>query len=133
MAFKSNSLSFATLSMIVIASTFCHVSAANDKRVSKILSSSLANGGWQSIQNTKDPKVMDIAKFAVTEENKRIKNVELKFASVSDGRFKVDNYKITFQLTIVAMEFTIKANEYEAVVTESLKNNARELISFVSI
>ncbi|MCD7455873.1 hypothetical protein HAX54_029975 [Datura stramonium] len=88
-----------------------------------------SNGDWQTIKNTNDPKVVDIAKFAVNTENHKLKSVELKFVSVLDGKFKVDNNGITYQLTIIVKEFN-ETHKCEAVVFENSKNNVRTLISF---
>ncbi|XP_055815113.1 cysteine proteinase inhibitor 4-like [Solanum dulcamara] len=136
MAFKSNSL--LTLSMmIVIASIFCHVFAMTDdqklqnsfENVMNTLDLSVSNGDWQTIKDPNDPKVVDIAKFAVNSENIISKDVELTLERVLNGRFQVDNDGTTYELTIVAIDFD-EESEYKTVVFENSKDNVRKLISF---
>ncbi|XP_055815125.1 cysteine proteinase inhibitor 6-like [Solanum dulcamara] len=137
MAFIFNSPRLATLSMIVISFTFCNAFVADDdqnlldsfKYARNTVASSPSHDEWQPIQNINDLKVIEIAKFAVNTENSLLEGVQLEFGSVSDGRFKVDNNGITYDLTIVSIEFD-EANEYEAVVFENSKDNVRKLISF---
>ncbi|KAM3328095.1 hypothetical protein P3S68_033557 [Capsicum galapagoense] len=123
MAFKFNFLLSAALLIVVIAFTFCHVSAVNNDR--KLLNSFPSNGDWQSIKDVDDPKVMDIAKFAVNVENSQLL-VKLEFLSISDGRFKVDNNGITYELSILASEFE-EPIELEVVVFENSKDNLKKL------
>ncbi|XP_059309480.1 cysteine proteinase inhibitor 6-like [Lycium ferocissimum] len=135
MAVKFNSFSFISLS-IVVSFTFSHVFAANGDRkllnsfghVSNTLALFQSPDGWQPI-DVNDPKVVDIAKFAVNTENSLLKDIQLEFDSVSDGQFQVDNNGTTYQLTIVAIEFD-EANEYSAVVYENSTDNVSKLISF---
>ncbi|XP_060186219.1 cysteine proteinase inhibitor 6-like [Lycium barbarum] len=137
MAFKSNFLLFVILSMVVVASTFCHVFAVNDdqklldsfEHVHDSLAPSPSHGDWHPIEDTSDPKVVDVAKFAVSTENSRAEGRELIFESVSNGKFQVDNKGITYRLAIVTTEFDV-TDEYLAVVFENSKDNVRKLISF---
>ncbi|KAK4707532.1 hypothetical protein R3W88_028457 [Solanum pinnatisectum] len=117
MTFQSNFL----LLMVLVAFTFCHVFADDQK----------LHGDWQSISinDINNPKLVDIAKFAVNTENMQSENIGLEFQSLSDGRIKVDNNGTTYDLTIVAMEFD-EVNVYEIVVFENSKDQVRKLISF---
>ncbi|XP_049353322.1 uncharacterized protein LOC125817857 [Solanum verrucosum] len=139
MAFKSNSL--LTLSMmIVIASTFCHAFTVIDNRkllnsfevVLNTLDPSLSKDDWQLIKDPKDPKVVDIAKFAVNSENIISPDVQLRLESVLNGRFRVDNNGTTYELTIVAIDFD-EESEYKTMVFENYKDNVRKLISITWI
>ncbi|KAM3283474.1 hypothetical protein P3S67_027119 [Capsicum chacoense] len=95
MAFKFNFLLSATLSIVVIAFTFCHV--------------------FTSIKDVDDPKVVDIAKFAVNMENSQLM-VKLEFQST------------TYEMTIVASEFE-ESIELDVVVFENSKDNVKKVIS----
>ncbi|KAG5574422.1 hypothetical protein H5410_054556 [Solanum commersonii] len=139
MAFKSNSI--LTLSMmIVIASTFSHAFTLIDNRkllnsfenVLNTLDPSLSNGDWQLIKDPKDPKVVDIAKFAVNRENIISPDVQLRLESVLNGRFRVENNGTTYELTIVAIDFD-EESEYKTMVFENYKDNVRKLISITWI
>ncbi|KAK4360082.1 hypothetical protein RND71_022311 [Anisodus tanguticus] len=131
MAFNFNSLLVLTLLIIVVASTLGHVFAANDDR--KLLDSleclSPSHGDWQPIDDTEDPKVVDVAEFAVNMKNNILKRVEFEFEQVEDGKFQVDNNGITYQLTIVATNFD-ELSEYSVVVFENSKDHIRKLVSF---
>ncbi|KAM3283478.1 hypothetical protein P3S67_027123 [Capsicum chacoense] len=103
MAFKFNFSLFATLSVVVIISTFCHA-AVNDNQ--KLLNSfehvldpltpPLSQDDWQSIPDTDDPKVKAIAEFAVDAESNVMKTNAYKFLKVEDGKYKVDKNGITY-------------------------------------
>lgn len=125
MAFRSNFL----LLTILVASTFYHVFATtNDDQK---LHNSSEHDDWQSIspKDLNDPKLVDIANFAINTTNLETKYAELEFQSISEGKFKVDNNGTTYDLLIVAMEFD-ELNVYETVVFENSKDNVRKLISF---
>ncbi|KAM3283472.1 hypothetical protein P3S67_027117 [Capsicum chacoense] len=137
MALGSNSLLLLTFSIVVIASISCVVFAATDDRkllnssehVLNTLDSSPSHGDWQCIKDTNNPKVVNIAKFGLNAENSRSLDVELVFQSVLNGRFRVDNNGITYELTISAIDFD-EESKCKVVVFENSKNNDIKLISF---
>ncbi|TMW88122.1 hypothetical protein EJD97_019007 [Solanum chilense] len=139
MAFKSISLLTLPM-MIVIAFTFCHAFDIIDNRkllnsfevVLNTLDPSLSNDDWQLIQDPKDPKVVDIAKFAVNSENIISIDVQLRLESVLSGRFRVDNNGTTYELTIIAIDFD-EESEYKTIVFEKSKDIVRKLVSFTWI
>ncbi|KAM3328100.1 hypothetical protein P3S68_033562 [Capsicum galapagoense] len=88
MAFKFNSLKFVVLSMVAVTFAFYHVFAINDDR--KLLNSldHVTNTeGWQTTKDSKDSKVVDIAKFAVNAENTRSEGRDYKLVNVLNGKF----------------------------------------------
>ncbi|KAF3649131.1 hypothetical protein FXO38_17829 [Capsicum annuum] len=137
MALRFNSLLLLTFSIVVIASISCVVFATTDNRkllnssehVMNTLDSSPSHGDWQRIKDTNNPKVVNIAKFGLNAENSRSLDVELVFQSVLNGRFRVDNNGITYELTISAIDFD-EESKCKVVVFENSKNNDIKLISF---
>jgi len=126
------------LSIVVIASIFCHVSAANAGR--KLLDSSdlVSNtpapssllGNWQPITDAKDPKVVLIGEFAVNTYNEISNSFPLTFESVLGGQFQVVN-GITYKLVISARQnVTVTTTSYLAVVNDHSGDNVKTLISF---
>lgn len=140
MTFKFSSLCLSTLSMVAFAFIFCHIFAITDDK--KLLNSfenvlntidlSLSNGDWQPIKDPNDPKVVEIAKFAVNSENIRSMDVQLRLESVLDGRFQVDYDGITYELKILAIDFD-EENKYKTVVLVNSKDNEKKFISFSQI
>ncbi|WMV53022.1 hypothetical protein MTR67_046407 [Solanum verrucosum] len=108
--------------MIVVAFTFCHADDYDD---------SCQHGDWQCIptNDLKDPKYVEIAKFAVNTQTKLPKDSGLSFLGISDGIYKVDNDGTTYELRIVAISFN-QINSYDLVVFENSKDKVRTLISF---
>ncbi|OIT37673.1 PREDICTED: uncharacterized protein LOC109240440 [Nicotiana attenuata] len=128
MAFKFNSFLFVTLSIVVVASTFSYVSA----RTSNTLVPSPSADDWQSIKDLNDPKVIDIANFAIKAYNDKIEGSDLKLKKVLKGKFQVAATGITYQLFIAATDEDF-ADEDIAVVFKNSKDNVRKLISFESL
>lgn len=123
MVFQFGSSLLVTLLMITVIFTFRYVSAVDD-------APSPSLNDWQSIKDMNDLKVVEIGKFAVDEENKKIKLVKLEFVSVSYGSFNIDNNgDITYHLTLLTSEFD-EMDISEAIVFENTKENVRKLISF---
>ncbi|KAM3201613.1 hypothetical protein P3L10_033976 [Capsicum annuum] len=81
------------------------------------------------IKDVNDPKVVDIASFAVNTENNRDEGRQFKLVSVSSGKFQVANDGITYQLVIFTTKFDIK-EKYKVIVFDNPKDNVRKLISF---
>ncbi|XP_016487403.2 cysteine proteinase inhibitor 5-like [Nicotiana tabacum] len=138
MAFKINSFLLMTLSIVVIASIFCHVSAVNDgrklldssERVSNTPAPSSLLGNWQPITDANDPKVVKIGEFAVDTYNKISNSFPLTFESVLGGQFQVAN-GITYKLVISARQnVTVTSTSYLAVVNDHSGDNVKTLISF---
>uniref|UniRef100_A0A1S3XF05 Cysteine proteinase inhibitor 5-like n=1 Tax=Nicotiana tabacum TaxID=4097 RepID=A0A1S3XF05_TOBAC len=117
MAFKFYSLLFVTLSIVVVASTFSYVSA----RVPNSLAPSPSADDWQPIKDLKDPKVIDIANFAIKAYNDKIEGSDLKFKKVLKGNFLLVANGITYHLVIATTEEDI-ADEDITVVFENSKD-----------
>ncbi|PON34352.1 Cystatin [Parasponia andersonii] len=84
-------------------------------------------GGWQPIEDLKDPHVREIAEFAVTEYNKQSK-LDLKLKSVVKGETQVvagTNYRL-----VVSVQNKAVAEKYEALVWERPWLHFRNLTSF---
>ncbi|MQM15186.1 hypothetical protein Taro_048125 [Colocasia esculenta] len=84
-------------------------------------------GGYQPIQNIKDPHVVEIVEFAVAEYNKQAGKA-LVFVSVVSGEQQVvagTNYKL-----IIEAEDCCVIKTYEAVVYDKSWKKVRELTSF---
>ncbi|KAL2245005.1 cysteine proteinase inhibitor 5-like [Sesamum indicum] len=89
-------------------------------------------GGWQPI-NPKDPQVVDIANFAVTEHNKEAGSA-LVFQDVVKGQKQVVA-GINYQLVIAAGDGTPAGVRlyYQAIVWEQASQKSRKLLSFQQI
>ncbi|KAF3649133.1 hypothetical protein FXO38_17831 [Capsicum annuum] len=130
MAIKFNSLNFVVLSTVVVTFAFYHVFAINDdQKLLNSLDRVTNTGGWQLIKDSKDSKVVNIAKFAVNAENTRSEGRDYKLVSVLNGKFKATNNDITYQLVIVTTEFDV-TEKYIVIVFDNPKDNVRKLISF---
>ncbi|XP_027339198.1 cysteine proteinase inhibitor 5-like [Abrus precatorius] len=84
-------------------------------------------GGWTAIKNVKDPHVVEIAKYAVSEYDKR-SGAKLKLVSVVKGETQVvagTNYR----LVLKAKDGSATAN-YQAVVWEKPWLKFKNLTSF---
>ncbi|KAL0306949.1 UNVERIFIED_CONTAM: Cysteine proteinase inhibitor 1 [Sesamum radiatum] len=89
-------------------------------------------GGWKPIDNPKDPKVVEIANFAVTEHNK-VARTALAFESVVKGETQVvagTNYR----LVIAAKDGSAAdSKQYRALVWDKPWLKFRILLSFEEI
>ncbi|CAL5214641.1 unnamed protein product [Lathyrus oleraceus] len=83
---------------------------------------------WNPIKDVNDPHVIDIAKYAVTEQDKKAK-LNLKLDKVISGETKVE-VGTTYCLNISASD-NIVSNKYNVVVLE--KKHFRNLTSFVPL
>ncbi|KAF3632408.1 hypothetical protein FXO37_27478 [Capsicum annuum] len=130
MAIKFNSLNFVVLSTVIVTFAFYHVFAINDdQKLLNSLDRVTNTGGWQLIKDSKDSKVVNIAKFAVNAENTRSEGRDYKLVSVLNGKFQAANNGITYQLVIVTTEFDV-TEKYIVIVFDNPKDNVRKLISF---
>ncbi|KAI3740527.1 hypothetical protein L2E82_30995 [Cichorium intybus] len=86
-----------------------------------------ALGGWKPIVNVTDPKVVDIAKFAVNEHDKK-DQASLKFIKVVSGKSQVVA-GMDYNLTIMAVNGGLE-NNYVAIVWDKPTQNFRQLMSF---
>ncbi|KAI3510483.1 hypothetical protein L1887_17520 [Cichorium endivia] len=84
-------------------------------------------GGWKPIANVNDPKVVDIAKFAVNEHDKK-DHASLKFIKVVSGKSQVVA-GMDYNLTIMAVNGGLE-NNYVAIVWDKPTQNFRQLMSF---
>ncbi|XP_062088172.1 cysteine proteinase inhibitor 1 [Humulus lupulus] len=83
-------------------------------------------GGWQPIENLKDPQVRQIAEYAVAEYNKQTKT-DLKLSSVVKGESQVvagTNYKLVLSVK------NGPVTKYEAIVWDKPWQHFRNLTSF---
>ncbi|KAL2245774.1 cysteine proteinase inhibitor 1-like [Sesamum indicum] len=88
--------------------------------------------GWKPIDNPKNPKVVEIANFAVTEHNKEA-STALAFESVVKGETQVvagTNYR----LVIAAKDGSAAdSKQYRALVWDKPWQKFRKLLSFEEI
>ncbi|CAH2052748.1 unnamed protein product [Thlaspi arvense] len=87
-------------------------------------------GGWIPITNIKDPHVVHIGEFAVSEYNKQTKS-GLKFDSVVSGESQMVsglNYRL-----VVAADNSGTSKNYEAMVWEELWQKSMNLTSFTPL
>ncbi|XP_042483034.1 cysteine proteinase inhibitor 6-like [Macadamia integrifolia] len=85
------------------------------------------SGGWEPIEDVKDPYVQKLGKFAVTENNK-VSKVDLQFVAVKKGESQTVN-GMKYRLLVSAKDHGI-ASDYNAEVYEKKWTNTRKLISF---
>ncbi|KAK4439438.1 Cysteine proteinase inhibitor 1 [Sesamum alatum] len=123
MARKSRSLLFVFLAILLS-------SALNE--ASPVWKRKATVGGWRPIDNPKDPKVVEIANFAVTEHNKEA-STALVFEAVVKGETQVvagTNYR----LVIAAKDGSpTGSKQYQAVVWDKPSLKFRKLVSFIEI
>ncbi|KAK4439440.1 Cysteine proteinase inhibitor 1 [Sesamum alatum] len=87
--------------------------------------------GWRPINNPKDPQVVEIAKFAVTEHNKEA-STALAFEAVVKGETQVITG--TYWLVIAAKDGSATGSkQYQAVVWDEQSLKFRKLVSFIEI
>ncbi|XP_075504117.1 cysteine proteinase inhibitor 5-like [Primulina tabacum] len=122
MALKSRSLILAILPILVASISYEVSAALGGGRI----------GRWQQIKNPQDPRVLEIAKFAVEEHNKQ-DGAELKFVKVIKGGTQVVS-GTNYRLVISAKDIGASAlKNYEAVVWVKPWQKFRQLTSFVEI
>ncbi|CAM9003456.1 unnamed protein product [Rhodiola kirilowii] len=100
-----------------------------------LTSSSVPNGppllgGWRPIKDVNDPTIQDLAKFALTEQN-RLRGARLQFGRVIKGEQQVVagmNYRL-----ILAANSDGKPGKYEAVLYVRPWEKFRKLTSFRSV
>ncbi|KAL0443025.1 UNVERIFIED_CONTAM: Cysteine proteinase inhibitor 1 [Sesamum latifolium] len=93
------------------------------------LNEAASGGGWKPITDPKDPKVVEVGKFAVTEHNKEAASA-LVFQDVVKGQTQVVA-GINYQLVIGAGDGTPAGarKNYQAVVWEQQSGDLK-LLSF---
>jgi cystatin-C len=84
-------------------------------------------GGYTPIKDINDPYVIEIARFAVNEYNKR-EGAKLEFNKVIKGESQVVA-GVNYRLDLSANNSSI-SNNYEAVVLDVPFKHSRNLISF---
>ncbi|KAK4439442.1 putative MO25-like protein [Sesamum alatum] len=123
MALKSRSLLFVFFAILM-------ASALNE--ASPVWKRKAIVGGWRPIDNLKDPEVVEIANFAVTEHNKEA-SAALAFEAVVKGETQVvagTNYR----LVIAAKDGSAAGSkQYQAVVWDKPWQKFRKLVSFEEI
>ncbi|CAN8267110.1 unnamed protein product [Cochlearia groenlandica] len=88
-------------------------------------------GGWTPITDVKDPHVVEIGEFAVSEHNKQSKSSALKFAAVVSGETQVvsgTNYRLVVAANDGGDDGASK--NYEAIVWEKPWLKTMNLTSF---
>ncbi|XP_073271564.1 cysteine proteinase inhibitor 1-like [Primulina huaijiensis] len=95
------------------------------------ISPSAIVGNWRPIPNVND--VLEIARFAVSEHNKKA-NVQLEFVKVVKGESQVVE-GTNYRLVIIANDAAVgnAPGNYEAVVWDMPWKHFRELSSFVKV
>ncbi|CAK8538867.1 unnamed protein product [Lathyrus sativus] len=86
-------------------------------------------GGWNPIKNIKDPQVLEIAQFAVTEQQKK-SGVKLSLVDVISGETQIVA-GINYRLVLTANDGSV-TKKYQAQVVDE-PNHTRSLISFKSL
>ncbi|XP_074318864.1 cysteine proteinase inhibitor 5-like [Silene latifolia] len=85
-------------------------------------------GGWKPVKSVIDPHLVDIARFAVLENNKKI-GKSLELVKINKSEYQVVN---GFQYRLIVDAKTEgKTKSYQATVVESGKK--LELISFIAL
>ncbi|XP_042479770.1 cysteine proteinase inhibitor 1-like [Macadamia integrifolia] len=84
-------------------------------------------GGWQPLEDVKDPHVQELGKFAVSEHNKEAK-VDLQFGEVKKGEFEVVSGTL-YRLLITATNHG-NASDYNVDVYEENRTKIKMLTSF---
>ncbi|XP_060195340.1 cysteine proteinase inhibitor 4-like [Lycium barbarum] len=120
MAIQFNSLLLTSLSFLVIASTYFHVSSAGSVLKHNFLDDE------QPI-NPNDPNVVGIAKFAVDEHNKEAKS-NFELVNVLAGGTDSVTGGVVYQLHITATESDVTTTRLVAVLVHS--DNSKQLLSF---
>ncbi|XP_070050376.1 cysteine proteinase inhibitor 4-like [Nicotiana tomentosiformis] len=121
MAQQFNFLLLSSLSIIVVASSFFHVSSATSGLRHNFLD------GEQPIKNPNDPKVVEIATFAVNEHNKEAKS-KFRLVRVIAGGTDIIPDGTVYQLEISASESNVITTRLVAILVN--RNNVKELLSF---
>lgn len=128
MAIKSHS--FLLIFTFLVASTFVGVSTALGGRkalpVEAIAPAPDADDEAFVTLNTKDPKVVELAKFAVDEYNKEHK-AELNFSRVFEAAYTYNSKGVNYGLVIAATDET-GLNGYDANVL--VNKDAKKLVAF---
>ncbi|XP_074274037.1 cysteine proteinase inhibitor 5-like [Silene latifolia] len=85
-------------------------------------------GGWKPVKSVTDPHLVDVARFAVLENNKKT-GKSLELVKINKGEYQVIN-GFQYRL-IVDAKAKGKTKSYQATVVESGKK--LELISFIAL
>ncbi|KAJ7946383.1 Cysteine proteinase inhibitor [Quillaja saponaria] len=91
---------------------------------------SILPGGWKPIENPKDPHVVEIAQFAVSEYDNE-SNATLKFERVIQGETQVVD-GINYRLDVAVIDGS-ETEDYEAVVYEIPWEGYMNLTSFTPL
>ncbi|KAK6919164.1 Cystatin domain [Dillenia turbinata] len=97
--------------------------------------SATTEGPWITIHDLNDPRVIDIAKFAVSELNKKISPGGLEFKSVDQGWSQLGRIggfisHTNFKLDITTLRQDASVHKYEVIVLEL--TDARNFMSLSS-
>ncbi|MCD7466091.1 hypothetical protein HAX54_002441 [Datura stramonium] len=92
---------------------------------------SVTNGDWHIIKNPKDPKIVEIGKFAVAEADIELEGRNYKLIRVKSGVYRVENNGITYKLVLVTVEDGV-VEDHNATVFDNPKDiRARKLFSSI--
>ncbi|XP_075481323.1 cysteine proteinase inhibitor 5-like [Primulina tabacum] len=112
-----------SLSLLVVVCSILLASASTEASMD----------GWQTISNLKDPKVVEIAEFAVKQHNMKVK-IMLRLVSVIKGEIQIVtgvNYKLVISATDALAKMT--ESNYQVVVWDKPWMKERNLTSFEKI
>ncbi|GAB2301034.1 hypothetical protein Dimus_035070 [Dionaea muscipula] len=121
----NNSFSFSSMLLFLLLVLFhLHSATAAGGLKPKLL------GDYRPIKNLRDPHVIEIAKFAVSEHNKQAHS-NLQFIEVVKGEAQIVKGK-NFRLVIEANDGAV-SGDYQAVVHEHVSGNHKSLTSFTKL
>ncbi|KAL5101246.1 hypothetical protein RYX36_005573 [Vicia faba] len=86
-------------------------------------------GGWNPIENIKDPHVLEIAQFAVTEQQKQ-SGVKLSLVEIINGETQIVA-GVNYRLVLTASDGSV-TKKYQAQVVEQ-PTNTKILTSFTTL
>ncbi|KAJ7946385.1 Cysteine proteinase inhibitor [Quillaja saponaria] len=86
-------------------------------------------GGWTLIEDTKDPHVVEIAQYAVSEYD-RESGATLKFESVNSGETQVVSAGINYRLVVEVKDGSEKS-DFQALVYEKPYKNLTSFKPFL--
>lgn len=128
MASNNSSLLFVFLSLLVVSTVYKEASALESPDHPK-------HGGWTPIKNLKDPLVIKVAEFAVTEHNEKAKpKTNVTFVDVLRGDKQVVA-GLNFRLWINATDGSVDGKgKYLAIVYyKPWGHESMELLSFSNV
>src|SRR4051812_49049371 len=87
--------------------------------------------GWSIIHNNKDQRVLEIAQFAVTEQQKQT-HIKLSLVEVISGEIWAVAEGLKFRLVLITANNGSVTKKYQAQVIEQVRTHNKILDSFVN-